>query len=256
MDIIAWAARTSRTRRGNCLVGCLIALAVGVILLIVAGVVIALNWRGWASVGMDKMVDAMLADLPIDEAEKEETRAVVSDFLARFESGDVSMQQFGAAMKAIGESPLMPAGVVLGVGGAYFEKSGLTGPERDDGHVQLGRLAHGVANRTIGSDELVSVLRPLHAAIGDTQAWQFNLNGRTIRLKSPDITTDEQLREFIESARSAADAHGLPASSGAFDLSGELDKAIRRATEGLPPDGEPGTGDPDTGAQDGLAPPP
>src|SRR5690606_30977809 len=60
MDIIAWAARTSRTRRGNCLVGCLIALAVGVILLIVAGVVIALNWRGWASAGMDKMVDAML----------------------------------------------------------------------------------------------------------------------------------------------------------------------------------------------------
>jgi hypothetical protein len=216
-------------RRGNWLMGCGIALAIVLLLLIGAGVFIAMNWRGWAAGGMRQGMTAAVAELPVDDAEKAETQAVVDDFLDRFEAGDISLQQLGLVMQEITESPVMPAGMAMGVSQAYFKDSGLTEEEKADGRTQIARIAHGLAGNTVTQDELRTILTPIEAAPADREVIQFQLGNRQIRLKAPSIVTDDDLRVFIAQAREQADSHDLPPTPPTFDLSGELDRAIRTA---------------------------
>jgi len=216
-------------RRGNWLMGCGIALAIFLLLLIGIGVFVAMNWRGWAATGMRQGMTAAIAELPVDDAEKAETQAVVDDFVARFEAGDISMQQLAMVMQEITESPVMPAGMAMGVSKAYFEGSGLTPDEKADGQTQIARIAHGLTSNAVTQEDLRAILTPIEAAAGDRDVIQFQLGNRQIRLKAPTIVTDNDLRAFIAQAREQADSRALPPTPPTFDLSGELDRAIRTA---------------------------
>lgn len=216
-------------RRGNWLMGCGIALAIVLLLLIGTGIFVAVKWRGWAAGGMRQTLTVMIAEMPIDDAEKARTQAVVDDFITRFEAGDVSTQQLMLVMQEITKSPVLPAGVAMGVSQAYFKHSGLNEAERADGQTQIARVAHGLAANTVTQDELRTILTPIQAAATDREVIQFQLGDRQIRLKAPNIVTDDELRAFIAQAREHADSRGLPPTPPAFDLSGELDRAIRTA---------------------------
>ncbi len=216
-------------RRGNWLLGCGIALAVVLLLLIGAGVFIAMNWRGWTAGGMRQGVTAMIDQLPVDDAEKAEAQAVVDDFVDRFEAGQISVQQLGLVMQEIAESPVLPAGMAMGVSQAYFKDSGLTEAEKSEGQTQVARIAHGLTSNAVTQDDLRAVLGPIEAGAGNQDVIQFQLGNRQIRLKTPNTVTDDELRAFIVKAREQADSSGLPPTPPTFDLSGELDRAIRTA---------------------------
>lgn len=216
-------------RRGNWLLGCGIALAIVLLLLIGTGVFVAMNWRGWAAGGMRQGMTAMIAQLPVDDAEKAETQAVVDDFVNRFEAGDITMQQLVLVMEEIKESPVLPAGMAMGVSKAYFEGSGLTPAEKADGQTQIARIAHGLTSNAVTQDELRTILTPIEAGAGDSNVIQFQLGNRQIRLKTPNTVTNDELRAFIAQAREQADSNSLPPTPPTFDLSGELDRAIRTA---------------------------
>lgn len=235
-----------QTRRGNWLIGCGIALAVVLLLLIGAGVFIAVKWRDFAASGMSSGMTQLIAEMPIDDAEKAETQLVVDDFIERFRTGAISLEQLGRVIEQVAESPVLPAGVAMGVGNAYFKDSGLSEEEKVDGRLQLTRLAYGLADETVDTNELRVILAPLRADPGDTEVIQFDLQGQNIRMKVPQNTTDEELREFIEAARASADSNGLPETPPPFDLSGELDAAIKRALDGRA----------DTVEDDGIVPAP
>lgn len=230
MPMIARIEQLGRIhRRGNWLMGCGIALAV-VLLLVIGGVVyVSMNIRGWTASGMDKAFTAMVDQLPLEDAEKARTQIVVDDFIARFRDGSVSMQQLAMVFKEVTESPVLPAGVAMAVGQAYFGPSGLDQAEKMEGRTQMLRIAHGLKNQSIKPEDLPSLFGPLEATTGGPDVIQFDLNGTQVRLKSPKITTDEELRAFIEHARASADAAGLSPTPPAFDLAVELDRAIRRA---------------------------
>lgn len=230
MPMIARIERLGRIhRRGNWLMGCGIALAV-VLLLVIGGVIyVSMNIRGWTASGMDKAFTAMIDQLPLDDAEKARTQIVVDDFITRFRDGSVSMQQLAMVFKEVTESPVLPAGVAMAVGQAYFGPSTLSEEEKTEGRTQVLRIAHGLKDKSIRPDDLPTVFAPLRAGAGDRDVIQFDLNGQQIRLKSPKIVTAEELRAFTEQARDSADAAGLSPTPPAFDLAQELDRAIRRA---------------------------
>lgn len=232
--------RLTRTqRRGGWLVGCGIALAVLVLLVIGVVVVISMNWRGWTASGMRAGADAMITEMPIEEAEKLETQAVVSDFVERFRAGDISVEQLGLVLQEIAESPLIPAGATIGVSHAYFEQSTLDEAEKAEGRVQIGRIAQGLADQTLDPAIVRDVLAPLEAQAGDTNFIQFDVNGQRMRIKEPGTPTDDELRVFIDNARTIADSNLLPPTPPPFDLSDELDQAIRRALGETPsPEGD------------------
>lgn len=230
-----------QTRRGNWLIGCGVALAVVLLLLIGAGVFIAVKWRDFAADGMSGGMTKLIAEMPIDDAEKAETQLVVDDFIERFRTGAISLEQLGRVIEQVAESPVLPAGVAMGVGNAYFKDSGLSEQEKADGRLQLTRLAYGLADETVDTNELRVILAPLRADPSDTEVIQFDIQGQNIRMKVPENTTDDELREFIAAVKASADSNGLPEAPPPFDLSGELDAAIKRALdEEAAPDAEPG----------------
>ncbi|MCC5823065.1 MAG: hypothetical protein LAT64_07560 [Phycisphaerales bacterium] len=215
-------------RRGNWLMGCGIALAVVVILAIGAIVFVAMNWRGWAASGMDTVLAQMITEMPLDDEQRIRTQAVADDFVQRFRDGSVSMQQMAQVIKEVAESPALPAGVAMGIGQSYFKESGLDEAERADGMVQVRRVAHGLADKTIDPSELRAILAPLRADPSDRNAIEFDMDGQRMRIKLPRTATDDDLRAFIEKSRETADGHQLPADAPAVDLATELDRAIRR----------------------------
>lgn len=220
---------TRTHRRGGWLVGCGIALTVVVLIVIGIGVVISMNWRDWSADMMRGASDALIDEMPIDDVEKAETRAVITDFVDRFRDGDITTQQLGMVFQEIVQSPVFPAGTAIGVSHAYFEQSSLDPAEKADGRLQIGRIAQGLADQAIDPSVLADVLSPLRAQASDPNVIQFDVGGQNIRIKAPGSATDEELRAFIESARTTADSNMLPPTPPPFDLSDELDQAIRRA---------------------------
>jgi hypothetical protein len=232
---------TRVNRRGNWLVGCGVALAVLLLIVIGVGVFVAMNWRTWTANGMDAGIRAMLVEAPIDDAERAETQAVVDDFIARFRDGDITIQQLGQVTSEIMASPVLPAGMAIGISKAYFEESALTPEEKAEGSVQVSRVAHGLADESLDPSVLRTVLAPLRADPGATDVIQFDLEGQPMRIKAPKDATEDELRAFIQQARTVADENSLPPVPPPFDLSGELDGAIKRALgEAEGPAVEPG----------------
>ncbi|MEM9374547.1 MAG: hypothetical protein AAGA55_12970, partial [Planctomycetota bacterium] len=209
-------------RRGSWLVGCGVVLAVIVIILTGLGIFIGLNARGWAADGMEAMAVGLIEEAPIDETERAETIEVVETFVQEFRDKKISFAELGRIMEELPESPLLPAGVAMGIGTAYFSESGLTEEEQADGQRQLARFAFGIADGTLEDSDLIEVLQPLKARATDTQAFVLNLPDQSnVRIKNPEIVTDDELRAFIEAVRAKADERELPAEPPAFDLSGE-----------------------------------
>jgi len=222
-SINLWHAK----RRGSWLVGCGVVLAICVLIIVGLGIYVSMNMRGWAASGMDTAMTAMIENAPIDDAEKAESIAVVDDFVQRFRDKDVTFTQLGQIFEQLTNSPVLPAGVAMGIGQAYFVDSGLSEEEQADGQQQLARIAHGIGGGTLEESDLIDVLQPLKAKATEQQAFVINLSqNTTIRVKNPDVTTDEELRAFIEAVRAKADERELPTEPPEFDLSGELQRLI------------------------------
>lgn len=217
------------SRRGNWLLGCGIVLAVVVIILVAGGVFVAMNIRNWSATAMSSAFSQILTEAPIEAAEKAETQAVLDAFVQDFKDKKISYEQLGLVFQNIVESPVLPAGIAIGVGHGYFEDSALTPEEKAEGNLQVARIAHGLADETLEPGVLRDVLAPLRADPSDPEAIQFNLQGTNIRVKQPEKTTPDELRAFIAMARETADSNSLPPTPPPFDLSGELQKAIDAA---------------------------
>lgn len=227
-----WRAR----RPGNWLVGCGVALALIVIVIGAGVILVAMNWRSWAASGMDSALTALVTNLPLDDAQREQTQAVVDDFLARFEGGQISLAQMGVLMEELSKSPVVPAAVALGVGESYYEKAGVEAQDAAEGRRQLARVAHGITEGAIDPQELATALAPIRSGADLDEAVMFNFPTFQVRIKTSDAVTPEEMLAVTEQARSVADAHAVVEHPPAFDLAGALDAAIRKAIGEPPPD--------------------
>lgn len=221
-SINLWHAK----RRGNWLVGCGIVLAIFVLILVGLGIFVAVNARGWAASGIQQGLTAAIEQAPIDDAEKEESIAVIEDFVQRFRDKDVSFQQIGGIFEALEDSPLVPAAMAMGTGQSYFKDSGLTDEQKADGMTQLQRITYGLVEKDIDESDLVEVLQPLKAKATENEVVTLNFDGASIRIKMPRDTTDDEVLAFIEAARTKADEKELDPAPPPFDLSNELQRLI------------------------------
>lgn len=221
-----WNGRTP-ARRGNWLIGCGVVLAVIVVILLGVGIYVAVNLRGWAASGMQAGMNSVVDSLPIDDGEKVESHAVVDGFIQDFRDGKVTYAQLGKIFEELTKGPVMPAAAALGVGHMYFRDSDLDATTKADGMVQIARVAHGLASKAITPDDLPDILEPLKAKATERDTVQFDLpDGTHLRLKAPPSATAEDLKAFVQAARTVCDEKGLPAAPPSFDLSTELQHAI------------------------------
>jgi hypothetical protein len=218
------------TRRGGVLKGCLIAVAILVLLAVVAGVVVAMNWRSWASAGFQTVSDQMVAAMPISDAERGEVKPLMDGMIAEFKAGTLSMQEFGQVMQQLETGPLlsvMGAGVI---GAQYITPSALSDEEKAAANLEIGRVARGLQEGSIAQGKLAEITAPIQGMGG----VQIQVGTVQLSLKNPGECTPEELRTLVANAKAAADAASVPAEAYAIDASTEIERMFTQAIGRVP----------------------
>ncbi|MFN7021614.1 MAG: hypothetical protein ACK4WH_09840 [Phycisphaerales bacterium] len=207
-------------RRGGIGKGCLIAFAVFLVLLIGAGVFVAMKWKGWAAdavvAGTTQMVND--SDLPADQ--KQRILAKVRTLGDDFKSGKVSVDQMTGVLQKIAESPLLPVGVMFGMDKAYLAPNkDLSDDEKTAAKRSMQRFARGVVEKKIPMETMQTVLAPISDPNVSNKPGNF-------RLKKPDKVTTDELKQFVANAKAEADKANMPDEAYELNVANEVEKVI------------------------------
>jgi hypothetical protein len=206
--------KKQRSWWGTCLIGCLV---MAVISLVVVGIVaywVSQNWRDWTStVGAQGVMQAVNAsDLP--QQEKREIEVQVDRVADAFRNERLSVDQMGTIIEKLTQSPLMSTIVVSTADAKYINRSGLNDEEKAQARVTLHRFVRGAVDGKIDENSVNETLEH----IADRQqngGWQLR-----------DQVSDEQLRAFLDTAKTKADEAQVPDEPDEFDPSDEVKRII------------------------------
>lgn len=203
-----------REKGSGCLKGCLIAAGIGLVLALLLAWYIYSNLRTWGSEFATMATDQMIEGSGLPEQEKAELKAEVKRLTDGFSDGSISFEQMQAVFLGLIESPLGSMFMVQAIEKQYLDVSGLTDEEKAAAKVTLQRYARGLASKKISLDSTDRVL--VHVADKDAEGqWQIR-----------EQVTDEELKAFLEAAKTEADEAEVPEEVEPIDPSDELKKVI------------------------------
>jgi hypothetical protein len=206
------------------MVGCLVALAILIVIALIIGWYVATHWKGWAAAGVQTVTQKIVAESGLPQDQKSQILAEVQRLGDDFTGGRISMEQLGKVMKEIQESPLLPLAAVQTARKKYIEPSDMKPDEKAAAILSLQRFARGVHEKTIA---------PAQAAIDDAIKPVTTLKpGGQWELKSS--PTRQELDQFIANVKAKADAAKVPEEPYDLNIADELKKAINKAL-GRPP---------------------
>jgi hypothetical protein len=214
--------RRSGARRGSFLTGCLIVLAVLIIIAVIAGLWIRANYRGVLANVTIRTVEAALDESELDDQQRAAILAEVELLATDYKEKRITNEQMLEVMQEISESPLIPLGAVYAVDKGYVQPSAMPEEEKADARLQLQRVARGFYEKSISQEQLEDILEPISKRRTEADPDDFDL-------QEPEDVSIEELRQFVERARTAADEAGIPSEPFQIDIAAELRKAIDRA---------------------------
>jgi hypothetical protein len=219
-------------RGGNwvkgCLLGCLAAVVVSLVLGTLATIWVVRNFRGLAastmSLGIKQGIDA--TDLPAEE--KAQMKVEVDRGVELFREGRMSDEQAAMLVQKAVNSPLMTAMVTTAVEKKYLDPSGLSEEEKAEARMTLPRFIRGMIDEKIDRKSQDAAFQH----VGDKQPndqWKFR-----------EDLSDADLRAFLAEAKKAADDAEIPEQPQAVDPSDEVKRLIDEvmagpAAESVPP---------------------
>jgi len=219
-------------------IGCLAVLGIGIIAVIIGGVVVSKNWRGWVAAPARQAVSEMLDEANLPDEQKIAILVEMNSFIDTFEAGDITLEELGQVAEALAEGPILPMLAVYGLDEGYISDSGLSDEEKADASLQLRRVARGITDRTIPPNDFNNILDPLEPDPGEEAGPKVNADTMNIVIAKPEDVDDDELREFIANAKAAADEAGVPDEDFTIDYATEFRKAIEEALgRELPKDG-------------------
>jgi hypothetical protein len=206
-----------RSWLSTCLIGCLVIAVVGLVVAVIVGYWVSQNWRDWtATAGAQGVMQAVNAsDLP--QQEKQEIELEVNRVAEAFRGGDISVEQVGMILERLSQSPLMASIMVSAADAKYINQSGLNDEEQAQARITVHRFVRGAVDGKIDEASVNSALEH----IADRQqggGWQLR-----------DRVTDEELRAFLNTAKSEADAANIPAEPEVVDPSDQVKRLIDEA---------------------------
>lgn len=248
--------RTQRDceRRGGVLQGCLVALGVLVLLVVIGVVIVAMNWRGWTANLMEQGITAIIDQAELSDADADAMKQEVASLMQDFKDKKVSVEDLGHVAEELAQSPVMTAATVMFVDKSYVQSSALTDEEKSEGTTQVSRFMRGLFDGDIPKTKIDDVTAPLQFQPGGNTTKppvQIHANNINLELKNPADVTTEELKIFLANCKQSADDAKVPPERYEVDMPGEFSAAIDRALGRAPalPEGE-GTGGQDAGAGD------
>lgn len=201
-------------RRGNLLVGCLAVLGVVVVLAVVGGVILWMNWKPWTASAMNATMKAVVQEskLPADQQSRINTQ--IDQLTSAFKAGDITFEDLGNVIKAMEGHPILPVGLLEYVEMNSMKASGLTDEERAAGALATQRVQRALIEEKIVMADIEPILEPIS---------QRDSGGDLQPLQNP---TAPQVRLYIEAARAKADELGIPNEPYDVDVAEQIERLI------------------------------
>lgn len=201
-------------RRGGIPKGCLIALAVVLVLLIGGGIVIAMKAKSWMASGIEAGVSALIEDSDLPRTEKDAIRVRITHLMGEWRDGRITLEQVGHVMEEIEGHPMLAASGALVADEKYLTVATLPEEEKAAARRSLQRFQRGVMEGNIPPEAGENVMMG---------AFVTNAQGER-EIKA--TLTDEELRALVAKAKGHADAANVPDEAYRIDYGAEIDKAI------------------------------
>lgn len=219
-------------RRGGVIQGCLIALGAILLLAIVGGVIVALNFKNWSADLTAAGMRAIIQESDLPASEKPEINAIIDEVRNDFKAGNITFEEIGTIFQGFETSPVLATGAALQFQAMYVATSKLSDEEKTAASVTFDRLAQAIANGNVKWNDLDEVLKPI----------AYDAGNNKIEFQKPSAVSDDEVRQVIGQAQAAADAAGVPADVPKIDLSDEFRRYIEEKLGrplGTPPSKKP-----------------
>lgn len=209
-----YARRQGRNWLATCLVGCLVAGVVG--LLVCAGGA-WWTWVKFSPMGADRAREAIVSGIESSELSEEDKQAVVGQVdrvVDAFKSGEIGTRDVFRILEQLAESPLLGLVVVYAADAKYITPSELSDEEKEEGRLTLQRVARGVFEERIDPNALEDALDYISVRSSDGHR-QFK-----------DTVSDPVLRDFLAECKRHADDADIPREPYVVDIGMEFQRAV------------------------------
>ena len=224
-------APKKKSALATCLTGCLIAFVVILVLGIIAGVYAYRKFPEWAAIGISEGAKQVINETDLPEEEKVDISVQIDRLAAATRERKLSLAQMGEFFQNLVQSPLMTTLGMSMVDKKYIVPSGLSDEEKTAARVTVQRFMRGAIDQKISQADVEKAMAPVSTRKPDGN----------MELKQS--VTDEELNEFLTTAKAQADAAGIPEEVEAVDPSDEfkriVDKTLGEAGAEAPAADEP-----------------
>lgn len=207
-------APKKKSALATCLTGCLIAFVVILVLGIIAGVYAYRKFPEWAAIGISEGAKQVINETDLPEEEKVDISVQIDRLAVATRERKLSLTQMGEFFQNLVQSPLMTTLGMSMVDKKYIEPSGLSDEEKTEARVTVQRFMRGAIDQKISEAEVKKAMAPV-----STQKPDGNME-----LKEQ--VTDDELKEFLATAKEQADEAGIPEEVEAVDPSDEFKRIV------------------------------
>lgn len=201
-------------------IGCLGFLLLCVIFCAVGGYLVVTNARSIAGSAATSIARSAVNDLPLPNDQKTRINAQINRVADEFKAKRLTIEQVGAVLQQIVQSPEMLAGGMYYSVKNHIAKSAFDEAAKNDAYTTMMRLVSGFLDGKIDEGELRSVTAPL-----------FTTNNEGEQVFKTTLS-DEELRKLIRSAREVVEAAGVPTRVPEPDIAAAVERSVDHALSG------------------------
>lgn len=218
-----------RSAARTCLMGCLFAFLAMVVIAVILAIWISRNWKDWASTFGSAALKQTIEQTELPVEERDEINTQIDRIAEAFRAGQLDGVALERLMKSLVDSPLLTMIAASAIEKKYIAVSGLNDAEKAAAQVTLQRYLRGAIDHKFTQQEMDAAMQPVADQKGPGK-WELR-----------ERVTDDELRQFLKTAKEQADAAGIPAEIDAVDPSDEFKRIV---DEALAPRGQaPAEGD-------------
>jgi hypothetical protein len=193
-------------------IGCLIILIIGIGI----GIYVVTHIKEWAVRGVCKIAEMAVNETEMTDEEKDGFKQQIRRVKDAYLNNEITNDQVEQIFNNLSESPLIPVAMVKGFEKKYLKPSGLSEEEKKEGGLSLQRLARGIYEKKISSQEADQLAK----MISEPDPKKPN----ETRLK--ETLTDEEVRKFLKAVKEKVDEADIPVEPYEIDPVEEFKKAI------------------------------
>lgn len=206
-----------RSGCATCLVVCLGLMFVCIVSCAVGAWFVVKKAPDWAR---DMAVNVIQGSDLTDE-DKQVVTAQIDRVVAEYKAGRLTMQQLAEIAEALQKSPLLTLMMAMATEEAYIQPSGLTDEEQEQAKRTLQRVARGVFEKQIDTEELDTALGFVSTK-DSNGAREFN-----------NPVADEDLRQMLTECQRLADEADVPDEPYQVNVGAEFKAAVDRVLSPL-----------------------